>query len=88
MCEQNSSTPIEIASATVEREEVLSILGEFTEIPDILKLEQLSRLMYVNAEEETKEEFRKLLSTLPVKSVRAKIHYIRSLGALQASTSS
>ena len=73
MCEQNSSTPIEIASATEERREVFSILGEFTEIPDILKLEQLSRLMYVNAEEETKEEFRKLLSTLPVKSVRAKI---------------
>ena len=63
---------MEIAAREDDRKEVLSILGEFTEIPARVKLEQLSKLMYIKAEE-TKEDFQKILSLLPVESVRAKI---------------
>ena len=76
---ENTSTPVEIASREVdpldlvERAEVLSILGEFTEIPDSLKFELVSKLNYWNDEEETKKQFRKLLSSLPLQLVRAKI---------------
>ena len=72
VCEENTSTPMEIAAREDDRKEVLAILGEFTEIPDRVKLAQLSKLMYVNAEE-TKEDFQKILSLVPVESVRAKI---------------
>ena len=62
------STPMEIAYG--QRKEVLAILEEFTEIPVSAKLEQLSRLMYPEESKEAKEEFQKLLSTLPIESVR------------------
>ena len=65
---------MEIASRDIDRKEVLAILGEFTEMPLSVKLEHLSRLMYgEESEEERKAEFQKLLSSLPVESVRAKI---------------
>ena len=74
VCADNTSTPMEIASRDIDRKEVLAILGEFTEMPLSVKLEHLSRLMYgEESEEERKEEFQKLLSSLPLESVRAKI---------------
>ena len=73
VCADNTSTPMEIASRDIDRKEVLAILGEFTEMPLSVKLEHLSRLMYGDeTKEERKAEFQKLLSSLPVESVRAK----------------
>ena len=59
-----------------QRKEVLAILEEFTEIPVSAKLEQLSRLMYPEESKEAKEEFQKLLSTLPVESVRENFFFL------------
>ena len=76
---ENTSTPVEIALRevdpldVVERAEVVVILGEFTEIPDSVKFELLSKLNNWNNKEETKEQFRKLLSSVPVQLVRANI---------------
>ena len=67
MTEEYGSTPVEIGEKEKGRE--VDRAEEFTEISDSVKLEQLSRLMY--AEEETKEQFQKLLSSLPVELVRA-----------------
>ena len=53
---------------------MVALLGEFTEIPDSVKLEQLSKLMY-STNKEAKEDFQKSLSLLPVELVRAKIQY-------------
>ena len=76
----NSLTPIEIATSSVacgyqdrcndESGEMVAILAEFTEVPDDVKLEGLSKLMYFNEKEETQEKFRKLLGWLPVDLVR------------------
>ena len=63
---------MEIAYGDDDKKEVLAILEEFTEIPVSAKLEHLSRLMYREESKEAKEEFQKLLSTLPIKSVREK----------------
>ena len=50
---------------------MLKILAEFTEIPDSAKLVELSKLMPLNCEVESeKEQFKKLLGTLPVDLVR------------------
>ena len=49
---------------------MVAILAEFTEVPDDVKLEGLSKLMYFNEKEETQEKFRKLLGLLPVDLVR------------------
>ena len=71
MTEKNDSTPMEIASRDEDRVVVLSILGEFIEIPDSVKIEILSKLMYSTAYKETKkEQFQKLLSSLPLELVR------------------
>ena len=73
VCAENTSTPMEIASANYDRKEVLAILGEFTEMPISVKLKQLSSIMYGDeSKDERKEEFQKILSSLPVESVRAK----------------
>lgn len=63
---------MEIAYGDDDKKEVLAILEEFTEIPVSAKLEHLSRLMYREESKEAKEEFQKLLSTLPIESVREK----------------
>ena len=66
------STPMEIAYGDDDKKEVLAILEEFTEIPVSAKLEHLSRLMYREESKEAKQEFQKLLNTLPIESVREK----------------
>ena len=93
MTVENTSTPVEIALRevdpldVVERAEVVVILGEFTEIPDSMKFELLSKLNNWNNKEETKEQFRKLLSSVPVQLVRAKIWHFLSLNSIQVNTS-
>ena len=75
MCENASSsissTPLEIA-AKEDSGEMLNILGEFIKIADSVKIEKLSGLMYLRDEyeEEAKEQFRVLLSSLPLDLVR------------------
>ena len=65
---------MEIASKDIDRKGVLAILGEYTEMPLSVKLEHMSRLMYgEESDEERKAEFQKLLSSLPIESVRSKI---------------
>ena len=67
---------MEIAYGDDDKKEVLAILEEFTEIPVSAKLEHLSRLMYREESKEAKEEFQKLLSTLPVESVRENFFFL------------
>ena len=74
VCEEQTSTPITIASSREYNREMVALLGEFTGIPDSVKLEQLSKLMY-STNKEAKEDFQKSLSLLPVELVRAKIQY-------------
>ena len=66
---------MEIA-AEGEKDEMLHLLAEFTEMPDHIKLYHLSRLMY-KGEEKANEEFRKTLSSLSVELVS-----IQSIGML------
>ena len=47
-------------------QEVLKILGEFTDLPDKVKLQQLYKLMYSDNVEKSKEEFQSILRSLPV----------------------
>ena len=72
MCEGHSATPIELASKVKDLGELLNILEEFIEIPVSAKLDKLSVMMEINNEEDTKEAFQKLLSSLPRDLVRAK----------------
>ena len=54
-----------------ERGEMLSLLAEFTEMPNDIKLFRLSKLMNkVEKSKERREEFKKILSSLPVELVR------------------
>ena len=75
MCEeegrgQYTKTPVEIAAKEYTGE-MLNILGEFTEIPESVKLEKMSDLLFVyEKQEEAKKQFRILLSSLPLDSVR------------------
>ena len=71
VCEDKPTTPLEIAEKE-ESGELLKLLGKFAKIPDIVKLQKLSSLMYMRKEyeEEAKEQFRDLLRTLPKDSVR------------------
>ena len=66
----NNLTPIWNATNNDDSGEMVAILAEFTEVPDDVKLEALSKLMYFNEKEETQEKFRKLLGSLPVDLVR------------------
>ena len=70
VCEDKPTTPLEIAEKE-ESGELLKLLGKFAKIPDIVKLQKLSSLMYMRKEyeEEAKEQFRDLLRTLPKDSV-------------------
>ena len=54
-----------------ERGEMLSLLAEFTEMPNDIKLFRLSKLMNkVEQKSKEREEFKKILSSLPVDLVR------------------
>ena len=59
-------TPIQIA-VSEDLSAVLDILKEFTELPDNVKLVQLSKLMCSSGDvEKSKEEFQDLLHSLPL----------------------
>ena len=63
---------MEIATNKSSSEELLNILSKFTEIPDKVKLVQLSHLMY-KSEKPKKErgvEFKTLLTSLPIDLVK------------------
>ena len=67
-------TPMEYARTwnipEEERVEIFSLLAEFTEIPDPIKLFLLSKLMYKGENEaKEREEFKNLLSSLSVELV-------------------
>ena len=80
VCEFNKIPPTHIAASREENgEELLSILGEFTKIPDTARLVELSRLMSNNKEcwkGGGKERFQKVLPTLSVELVRAKCNLL------------
>ena len=63
---------MEIASNKSSSEELLNILSKFTEIPDKVKLVQLSQLMYKSEKpkKERGEEFKTLLTSLPIDLVK------------------
>ena len=73
----NNQTPWQIAVSRDDQGEMLSILKEFATLPDSVKFEALSQLVYIdNSEGEwRKEQFKKLLESLPVDLVRAYIVY-------------
>ena len=73
MCEEEgrgkyTKTPVEIAAKEYTGE-MLNILGEFTEIPESVKLGKMSDLLFTT-EEVAKIQFRILLNSLPLDSVR------------------
>ena len=62
---------MEIASNKSSSEELLNILSKFTEIPDKVKLVQLSHLMYKSEpKKERGVEFKTLLTSLPIDLVK------------------
>ena len=67
-------TPMQLAvecDSKNERGEMLSLLAEFTEMPDNIKLFRLSKLMNkVEQKSKEREEFKKILSSMPVELVR------------------
>ena len=57
-------------AAETENVDMISLLAEFTEMPDHIKLLVLSKLMYKSENKaKEKEEFKNLLSSLPVELV-------------------
>ena len=84
MCQYHPNTPIELA-AREESGELLIILGKFTEIPDAVKLEKMTRLMFMTKEwweanglegdygGGAREQFRRLLSSVSMDSVKREI---------------
>ena len=63
--ESATESPMEIA-ALKDFAEVLKILAEFTEITDKVKLLQLYNLMNSDNFEKSREEFQRILRSLPV----------------------
>ena len=63
--ERSTESPMEIA-ALKDFAEVLKILAEFTEITDKVKLLQLYNLMNSDNFEKSREEFQRILRSLPV----------------------
>ena len=60
-----TNTPMEIA-VIWDRPDMLKILTEFTDIPDKVKLLQLSKLMGSSDNvEKSKEEFQRILCSIP-----------------------
>ena len=69
MCEDKSATPMDIAVER-ESEEMISLLAEFTEMSDPVKLFYLSKLMYKGENKaKEKEKFKNILSSLSVELV-------------------
>jgi len=69
VCQENKATPMEITVAG-ERDEILRLLAEFTEMPEHIKFYYLSKLMYKGQDKaKEKEEFKKILSSLSVELV-------------------
>ena len=69
-------TPMEIA-VIWDRADMLKILEEFTEIPDKVKLLQLSKLMSSSDNvEKSKDEFQSILSSLPADLVSSFFLYL------------
>ena len=69
MCEGKTITPMDYA-AEKENLEMISLLAEFTEMPDHIKLFCLSKLMYKGENKaKEREEFKNLLSSLSVELV-------------------
>ena len=65
-----------LVDADNANDEMLCLLAEFTEMPDHIKLVYLSKLMYkgecwgyVQDKAKAREDFRKILSSLPVELV-------------------
>ena len=65
-----------LVEAENANDEMLRLLAEFTEMPDHIKLVYLSKLMYkgecwgyVHDKAKAREDFRKILSSLPVELV-------------------
>ena len=76
VCEGNTVTPMDIAAQSIpshpskEREEMISLLAEFTEMSDPVKLFYLSKLMYKGENKaKEKEKFKNILSSLSVELV-------------------
>ena len=66
MCEGKTETPMDIA-AEEGREEMISLMAEFTEMPDHVKLLYLSMLMYKGEQKaKEREEFKNILSSMSV----------------------
>lgn len=66
MCEGKTETPMDIA-AEGGREEMISLMAEFTEMPDHVKLLYLSMLMYKGEQKaKEREEFKNILSSMSV----------------------
>ena len=59
---------ISVSSESSHRPEIRRLLGKFTEMPVNIKLFHLSTLMFRD-EAEDREEFRKMLGSLPVELV-------------------
>ena len=69
MCEDNTATLMDIAVER-ESEEMISLLAEFTEMPDPVKLFYLSKLMYKGENKaKEREKFKNILSSLSVELV-------------------
>ena len=69
MCEDKSATPMDIAVER-ESEDMISLLAEFTEMPDPVKLFYLSKLMYKGENKaKEKKKFKNILSSLSVELV-------------------
>jgi len=78
ICEQKKDTPMEISVASEKSSpEMRRLLGEFTEMPNNIKLFHLSTLM---ATDDNKGEFRVMLWSLPVEMVSST--NVRALGSL------
>ena len=73
MCEDKKVTPMDIAADTRQEPwvtEMLSLLAEFTEMPDHVKIVHLSNLMYKDdLKAKEKEEFKNILNSLSIEMV-------------------
>ena len=73
MCEDKKVTPMDIAAETRQEPwvtEMLSLLAEFTEMPDHVKIVHLSNLMYKDdLKAKEKEEFKNILNSLSIELV-------------------
>ena len=73
-------TPMKLAAEN-NHEEIVEILRNATgeDIPDDVKLQQMSKAMYEDDKEKAKNKFRELLSSLSPELVRSKIVFLCTL---------